>query len=87
MLETFFQNPTQQTLVKYDQIVTQINDLDATFSSLSDEQLQDHTRLHRYKYREGLAEFVLKISKIAYVGYIPGLLSCPLAKMQILRFS
>ena len=30
MLETFFQNPTQQTLVKYDQIVTQINDLDAT---------------------------------------------------------
>ena len=53
MLETFFQNPTQQTLVKYDQIVTQINDLDATFSSLSDEQLQDHTRLLRTSLQTG----------------------------------
>ena len=40
MLETFFQNASQQTLKKYDPFVKQINNLEKTFTALTDSELK-----------------------------------------------
>ena len=43
MLNTLFQNPTQQVLKKYTPLVTKINNLEPNFQRKSDEELRDYT--------------------------------------------
>ena len=43
MFETFFQDSTKRALIKYDQLVNQINELEKEFNNLTDTQLRDYT--------------------------------------------
>ena len=43
MFETFFQDSTKRALIKYDQLVNQINALEKEFNNLTDTQLRDYT--------------------------------------------
>lgn len=52
MLETFFQNASQQTLKKYDPFVKQINNLEKTFTALTDSELKAYTDTLKSNLRE-----------------------------------
>ena len=43
MFETFFQNSTKRALIKYDYLVTKINNLEKDFNNLTDSELADYT--------------------------------------------
>jgi preprotein translocase subunit SecA len=48
MLEKFFQNPSQQTLTTYTQLVKQINLLEQSFKKLDDDELKTQTQELKY---------------------------------------
>ena len=60
MLESLFQNTTQQILSKYNPQLQQINLIGNTFKTLTDNELQEKTRF----YQAGTSEMYGKVLEI-----------------------
>jgi preprotein translocase subunit SecA len=67
MLQTFFQDPQQQTLTKYSSLIQEINTFEKKFQSLTDEQLKGVTQDLKEQIKNGKSIDDLKTEAFALV--------------------
>ena len=67
MFKPFLQDPAKQTSIKYNDLVTQINNLEPEFKKLTDQQLQEKTRELKQSLAENKPLDKIKVQAFALV--------------------